>query len=235
MRGCRSRHRIKLSTFVEAFDPASLLQKVGLGSKALKRPLKMKINTDKVFKILYRVFYVAIILIVAVLLISLFPIKGNIQIKIVQSGSMEPDIKTGSIVIIKPSTSYAVGNVVTFGEDTKKDIPTTHRIIASRAQDGMIMFTTKGDANEDPDTNEIKASDIHGKVLLDVPYFGYIIDLARKPLGFIVLIILPAFIVIFDEGAKIFREISRLRRNKAAASQGEKEEVVENIQNEKEA
>ncbi|MEK9181901.1 MAG: hypothetical protein AAB786_02660, partial [Patescibacteria group bacterium] len=63
------------------------------------------------------------------------------------------------------------------------------------------------------------ASDIHGKVLLDVPYFGYIIDLARKPLGFIVLIILPAVIVIFDEGAKIFREIKKMRK---------KEEVIEN-------
>ena len=198
---------------------------------------------DKTFKVLYTTFYVAIIAIIGLLLISIFPIKGNIQIKIVKSGSMEPAIKTGSIVVIKPSESYVVGDVVTFGKDTKKDIPTTHRIISTRAQQGVIFFTTKGDINEDPDTNEIKASDIHGKVLLDVPYFGYIIDLARKPLGFIVLIILPAVIVIFDEGAKIFREISRLRRKKAMASptdaeamagkQGKmekkKEEVVENI------
>src|SRR3989344_1742628 len=103
---------------------------------------------DKVFKIFYRTFYVAIIVIVGLLLIALFPIKGNYQIKIVQSGSMEPDIKTGSVVIIKPSSVYKVGDVVTFGKDTKKDIPTTHRIVSSRAQDGVIMFTTKGDANE---------------------------------------------------------------------------------------
>ena len=135
---------------------------------------------------------------------------------------MEPDIKTGSVVIIKPSSNYAVGDVVTFGKDTKKDIPTTHRIISSRAQNGVIMFTTKGDANEDKDTSEIRQSDIHGKVLFDVPFFGYIIDLARKPLGFAVLIILPAIIVMYDEGVKIFREISKMRKKK--------EEVVENIQ-----
>ncbi|OGI84373.1 signal peptidase I [Candidatus Nomurabacteria bacterium RIFCSPLOWO2_01_FULL_37_49] len=174
---------------------------------------------DKVFKIFYRTFYVAIIVIVGLLLIALFPIKGNYQIKIVQSGSMEPDIKTGSVVIIKPSSVYKVGDVVTFGKDTKKDIPTTHRIVKSRVVEGVLMFTTKGDANEDPDTNEIRLSDIHGKVLLDVPFFGYIIDLARKPLGFAILIILPALIVIYDEGAKIFREIQKMRKPKLAVNQ----------------
>lgn len=172
---------------------------------------------DKTFKIFYRTFYIAIIIIIGLLLFALFPIKGNYQIKIVQSGSMEPDIKTGSVVVIKPSDNYAVGDVVTFGKDTKKDIPTTHRIVGSRAESGIILFTTKGDANEDNDTNEIRQSDIHGKVLFNVPFFGYIIDLARKPLGFAVLIILPAFIVIFDEATKIFKEISRLRRKTATA------------------
>src|SRR3989344_1983440 len=111
---------------------------------------------NTLFKIFYRTFYVAIIAIVGLLLIALFPIKGNIQLKIVKSGSMEPSIKTGSVVIIKPSSNYAVGDVVTFGKDTKTDIPTTHRIVSSRAQDGVIMFTTKGDANEDKDANEIR-------------------------------------------------------------------------------
>src|SRR3989344_5983965 len=176
-------------------------------------------STDKLFKITTKIFYAIIFLIIVLLLFALFPIKGNYQIKIVKSGSMEPDIKVGSIVIIKPSASYTVGDVVTFGKDTKTDIPTTHRIVSSRAQEGVILFTTKGDANEDNDTNEIKQNDVHGKVLFDVPFFGYIIDLARKPIGFAVLIILPAAIVIFVEGMKIFREISRLRREKAMAGQ----------------
>jgi len=174
---------------------------------------------DKLFKILYRTFFTVIILVIALLLFALFPIKGNYQIKIVKSGSMEPSIRTGSIVVIKPGASYMVGDVVTFGKDTKKDIPTTHRIVSSRAQNGVIMFTTKGDANEDPDTAEIKQNDIHGKVLLDVPFFGYIIDLARQPLGFVVLIILPALIVIYDEGAKIWKEISRLRSKTMAGQE----------------
>lgn len=189
------------------------------------RPRPASNGTEKLFKVLYKIFYIAIFVIIAFLLFALFPIKGNYQIKIVKSGSMEPDIKVGSIVVIKPSSNYTVGDVVTFGKDTKTDIPTTHRIVSSRAVDGVLLFTTKGDANEDNDTNEIKQSDIHGKVLFDVPFFGYIIDLARKPIGFAVLIILPALIIVYDEGVKIFHEIRKMRRQKLA--------VIEN--NEKEA
>lgn len=195
----------------------------------------MKINTEKLFKIFYRTFYIAIIVIIGFLLFALFPIKGNYQIKIVQSGSMEPNIKTGSIVIIKPSANYTMGDIVTFGKDTKKDIPTTHRIVGSRAEGGIILFTTKGDANEDNDTNEIRQNDIHGKVLFNVPFFGYIIDLARKPLGFAVLIILPAIIVIYDEGAKIFREIKKMRALRQAQDKRKEENLLENAPNEKEA
>ena len=169
---------------------------------------------NRAFKILYTTFYIGIIAIIVLLLIAIFPIKGNYQIKIVKSGSMEPSIKTGSIVVIKPSSNYTVGDVVTFGKDTKTDIPTTHRIVSSRAQDGVILFTTKGDTNEDKDTNEIRQSDVNGRVLFDVPYFGYIIDLARKPLGFIVLIIIPTLIVVYDEVVKIVREVKKMRKKK---------------------
>src|SRR3990167_1204642 len=110
----------------------------------------MQINTDKIFKIATKIFYAVILLVIALLLFALFPIKDNYQIKIVKSGSMEPDIKVGSIVVIKPlstssgQASYKEGDVVTFGKDTKTNIPTTHRIIGSRAEQGVIFFTTKG-------------------------------------------------------------------------------------------
>lgn len=138
---------------------------------------------------------------------------------------MEPSIKTGSVVVIKPASAYKINDVVTFGKDTKKDIPTTHRIVSSRAVDGALLFTTKGDANENNDTQEIRSTDIHGKVLFDVPFFGYIIDLARKPLGFAVLIILPALIVVYDEGMKIFNEVKKMRLKK--------KEEEDKLQNEK--
>ncbi len=172
----------------------------------------MTINKDQAFKFIYRTFYGAIIVLVAFLLIALLPIEGNYQIKIVKSGSMEPAIRTGSIVVVKPSADYTVGDVIIFGKDTKTDIPITHRIVSSRMEGGATLFTTKGDANEDPDPNEVKQREVNGKVLFTVPFLGYIIDLARQPLGFTILIVLPALIVIYDEGAKILREIKKMRK-----------------------
>jgi len=169
---------------------------------------------EKAFKIFYRVFYGLVLVIILFLLFAMFPIKGNYQIKIVKSGSMEPAIHTGAIVVIKPAKAYKDGDIITFGKDTKKEIPTTHRIISSRVESGVILFTTKGDANEDKDTREIKQNEIIGRVFFDVPLLGYIIDVARKPVGFVVLIIIPALIVLYDEGTKIFIEIKKMRKKK---------------------
>lgn len=173
-----------------------------------------KLNADKIFNIATKVFYAIIIFIVLLLVVSMFPIKGNIQIKIVQSGSMEPAIKTGSIVVIKPSANYAEGDVVTFGKDTKTEVPTTHRVVATRAVDGEMLYTTKGDANEDADVREVRAGEIHGKVVANVPYLGFIIDFARKPAGFVVFIVIPALMIIYDEVVKIVREIKKMRTKK---------------------
>src|SRR3989344_7332294 len=122
---------------------------------------------ERLYTIGYWLFFIFLVAIAGILLFSMFPIKGNYQIKIVQSGSMEPGIRTGSIVIIKPEANYAIGDVITFGEDTKKSAPTTHRITNSQVLEGKTYFTTKGDANDDPDMAEVTADKVIGKVLFD--------------------------------------------------------------------
>lgn len=156
-----------------------------------------------------------IVAIIALLLIaSTFPIKGNYQLLIVQSGSMEPAIKTGSIVVVKPASKYQTGDVITFGQMSKTKIPTTHRIIDSRQQNGTLLYTTKGDANEGKDASEVPARQIIGKVLFDIPFLGYALATAKKPAGFAVLIIIPALILLFDEVKNIFLEIKKMRKKK---------------------
>lgn len=168
----------------------------------------------KLSKIIQNIVTVAIVIIGLFLIITLFPIKGNYQVKVVLSGSMEPAIRTGSVVIIKPSSQYKIGDVVIFGKDTKKEIPTTHRIISSRAVEGIMLFTTKGDANEDADTTEIRQSNIHGKVLFSVPFMGYVIDFVKKPIGMIVVIVIPALYIISDEVRKIIKEAKKIKESK---------------------
>lgn len=155
-----------------------------------------------------------VIFVAVVILASVLPIPGKLELKIVQSGSMEPTIKTGSLVVIKPADSYKVGDIITFGKDTKTEVPTTHRIVADRVESGVMIYSTKGDANEDKDTREVRQNEIIGKTLFSVPYLGYIMDFAKQPLGFILLIGLPALYIIYDEVVKIVIEIKKIRSKK---------------------
>ena len=162
------------------------------------------------YKIGYGIFITAVIIIAGLLALTIFPIQNNFQVKIVQSGSMEPAIKTGSIVVVKPQKTYAAGNIITFGKDTVDEVPITHRILESRAINGKIFYTVKGDANNAPDPREVSHEEVIGKVIFDVPYLGFVIDFARTPIGFVLIIGVPAAVVVFDELATIYKESKAL-------------------------
>lgn len=171
-----------------------------------------------IFNILYYLFVACILGIAVLLLASMVPVPGNIKVKIVKSGSMEPAIKTGGIVVITPSDTYSVGDIITFGQDTKTQIPTTHRIVRIEGEGPLRAFATKGDANNDEDPAPTRLSDIKGKVLFTLPYLGFILDFAKKPLGFALLVGIPALAIIFDELGKIFSEIKSMRKKKTLGS-----------------
>ena len=164
----------------------------------------------KLFKTLYYLVIAGILGVALLMIVSIFPIPGNIAVKVVLSGSMEPAIPVGSVIVVKPVESYIVGDVITFGKDTKTDIPTTHRIVDVRIEGEETFFKTQGDANEDPDMSELKESAIAGKVLVTIPFLGYLIDFAKKPIGFILLVIIPASCIMIDEIRKIWVEVKKM-------------------------
>lgn len=161
--------------------------------------------------IFYTIFVALVIGIAGLLLGTMLPIPGSLEIKIVKSGSMEPEIPTGSLVVVKPAASYGKGDIITFGKDTKTDIPTTHRIIAINP-DGS--FVTKGDANEEQDQNPAARAEVIGKVIFSIPGAGYVLDFARTKLGFALLIGIPAGLVILEELLTIGRETQKWYRGR---------------------
>lgn len=169
----------------------------------------MKLLTN----IFYGIFILLLLGVAALFMASSLPIQNNLELKIVESGSMEPSIMTGALVIVAPAKEYKLGEVITFSSATTK-IPTTHRIAGMEMVDGKILYTTKGDANEEADNAKIFGSNIIGKVYLDVPYAGFILDFARQPLGFAFLIGLPALMIILGEISKIWSEWRRMRQGK---------------------
>lgn len=156
--------------------------------------------------ILTYAFYTAVALIVVLLFSSALPIPGGIKTFVVQSGSMEPSIGTGSVVVVKPSDTYAQGDVITFGPRSKTKPPTTHRIIEVKA-DGN--FVTKGDANEDEDVRAVSRYEVIGKVIFTLPWVGYAVAAAQKPWGFMLIVGIPAILIIWEEAGKIWREMKK--------------------------
>lgn len=166
----------------------------------------------KIFKYIYYLVLAFIILIAVLLLISAFPIAGNYQVMMVQSGSMEPAIKMGSVVVVKPAEDYRIGDVVTFGPYDKIRPPTTHRVHDIKVEAGQPRYITKGDDNNAPDSGDIGKEDIIGKVIFSVPYLGYFVEFSQKPWGFALIIIVPALIIVGGEIKKIIAEIKKSKR-----------------------
>jgi len=166
----------------------------------------------KIFKIGYYILIGVIVAVALLLIVSVLPITGNYKVMTVISGSMEPKIKMGSVVVVKPAADYKIGDIITFGPYSKTKSPTTHRIYDIKVEGGQPVYITKGDANNAPDTREVSQKDVIGKVLFDVPYLGYAVDFAKKPIGFSLIIIVPAAVVIYDEIRKIYKEAKRLKR-----------------------
>ena len=133
----------------------------------------------------------------------------QVRFYIVSSGSMEPAISVGSAILTIPQKYYSPKDVVSFKLNGDKKTVVTHRI-ASLA-DGA--YQTKGDANKTPDAWKVNKGDILGKVAISLPYLGYLINFVKLPYGFILLIIIPATIIIYEELRSIKKELVKVFKN----------------------
>lgn len=116
----------------------------------------------------------------------------NIKQYVVVSGSMEPKIKTGSVVFINHNYKYdklKENDVIAF--KLKSGSVVTHRIVKI-TKEGIV---TKGDANkkEDGITTE---NNYVGKLLFSIPYVGYIIKVFTTTKGIIAISMVFIMIIV---------------------------------------
>lgn len=128
---------------------------------------------------------------------------------LVSSGSMEPSIKLGSIIFTISQSSYSPGDIITFIPGDNKKTVVTHRIKFKESLNSGESFKTAGDANEDLDKWDVPQSNVIGKVVLTIPYLGYLVNFAKYPQGFIALVIIPATIVIYEELKRLSNETGK--------------------------
>ncbi len=172
----------------------------------------MKIAMKCVEKIATGVLNVTLFALVAIGVLvvgSILPIFGSNRVFVVQSGSMEPAIPTGSVILVGVAPSYGMGDIVTW-QPARGGTPITHRIVRILPEEGGVgaRYQTKGDANQ-ADDEVIVESQILGSVKFSLPYLGYPVSFAKQPLGFVLLILIPSLLIIFDEILNLKREFAK--------------------------
>ena len=118
----------------------------------------------------------------------------GIKTYVIISGSMEPNINIGDLVVAKKiKGELQVGDVISY---RKGHSVITHRISQkTENEDGEKIYKTKGDNNNTEDSEEIKTEDIEGKVIKVIPKVGNItLILKNKVVSTIVVIILSIYI-----------------------------------------
>jgi signal peptidase I len=127
---------------------------------------------------------------------SVLSASGFMKARIVLTGSMEPVISPGDIVLLAPTprTQPKLGDVAAYtarrfsGESVGIF---THRIIGGDPVNGWVM---KGDANPSPDVQKPKAADMNGVVFFVIPWIGKL--MSPKMLMILIPVVVGIWLII---------------------------------------
>lgn len=156
---------------------------------------------QKTAKVLEWAVFVALIPLFFIIVSPLLPTKDYLTTYAVVTGSMEPKVPVGTLALVskKSATDLQAGDIIAFPEPANPKRIILHRIAASQTSGTITEYTTKGDNNNAPDNWSVNASQVKGKMIYGIPYIGRLIMLAQQPLGFAVLVGIPAaFLVILQ-------------------------------------
>lgn len=134
------------------------------------------------------------------------PMPFGYGMAVILSGSMEPEMSVGDLIIVYESNDYVIDDIVVFQES---GMLVTHRII--EMNDNEII--TKGDANNVED-EPIQLNQIKGEVILCIPMIGNFINILKTPIATVIIIILTILLIEKsnqNERAKDDEELEKIR------------------------
>ena len=114
---------------------------------------------------------------------------------IVLSGSMETDIYSGDIVVVKsvnPDT-LKVGDIIAFKSG---DIVVTHRIKEIENDSGTVKYVTKGDNNNTEDRERVLQTDVEGIYKFKINNMGNLAIFIQTPTGILICLSIPLLLLI---------------------------------------
>ncbi len=160
---------------------------------------------NKTKKIVSRLSFIVLGLVLAGLAFIYF--APGYDLYLVRSESMEPAINMGDLIITGPlggpiNGEVKPGTVVTY--EYKKEL-VTHRV---KSIEGTALVT-QGDAVEDPDPWSVAMSSVKGIYMFKIPYVGYVTSFVQTKLGWFLMIIIPAALLILWLAKDIVKEALR--------------------------
>jgi signal peptidase len=121
-------------------------------------------------------FVIAAVLVLLTLAV-LLPRVGGATPYTVLTGSMQPGLPPGTLVVVKPvqPEHIAIGTVITYQLKSGRPTVVTHRVVRVGIDGtGQRIFSTQGDANNAPDAKPVLPAQVRGEVWYSVPYLGHL-------------------------------------------------------------
>lgn len=165
-----------------------------------------------------------IVVLAAFFVIVTFTMKGNgaeiprlfgYSMMTVQSGSMEPTISEGDVIIVKETelSELEEGDIITFHTVIDmKSVINTHRIVEVNREGDMLQFITKGDANEEADLSVVSSGNVIGKYCVRIPKVGLILDFLSTSMGFLIVIVLPLLLLFLYQAYNLINVIVEMKK-----------------------
>ena len=144
----------------------------------------------KVLNIISNMFF---ILILAGILLVMIGFVMGYKPYITMSGSMEPNIHTGSVCIVDTKAQYEdiqINDVISYRKTSGTLV--THRVIAI-TEEGV---ETKGDNNDISDGISTTEGNFHGKTLFSIPYVGYALKWLQQPQNIAIVVVIMAAVIL---------------------------------------
>lgn len=140
-------------------------------------------------------------------LAMLIPLAFHGRPLTVMSGSMEPTINTGDVVVARQISPLdaRVGDVVSFRDPDRGGLLVTHRVRSMSRSGGKVTFVTKGDANNSSERWRVGTEDKISRTMYRIPAVGRVLAFSHTRQGILMLVLLPLLALGALEIASIWR------------------------------
>lgn len=136
---------------------------------------------------------------------------------IVLSGSMENEIYSGDLAIVKEVNTEIIkeNDIIAFKNN---DLVTTHRVVEIVKENGENKYKTKGDNNNIEDSGLVSQEQVEGLYQFKISKLGNLLMFTQTPIGMVICLSTPIALLI------IMQKIGSIKETKIKS---QKEEELE--------